>query len=31
MVGILMIQTDNPNFRDLNGDFENAVMQAVIE
>jgi CubicO group peptidase (beta-lactamase class C family) len=31
MVGILMIQTDNPNIRDLNGDFENAVMQAVVE
>jgi CubicO group peptidase (beta-lactamase class C family) len=30
MVGILMIQTDNPN-RELNGDFENAVMQAIIE
>jgi CubicO group peptidase (beta-lactamase class C family) len=30
MVGILMIQTDNPN-RELNGDFENAVMQAVVE
>ena len=30
IVGILMIQTDNPN-RDLNGDFENAVMQAIIE
>jgi CubicO group peptidase (beta-lactamase class C family) len=31
IIGILMIQTDNPNVRDLNGDFENAVMQAVIE
>jgi len=31
IVGILMIQTDNPNFRDLNGDFENAVMQAIVE
>ena len=30
MVGILMIQTDNPN-RELNGDFENAVMQSIIE
>jgi CubicO group peptidase (beta-lactamase class C family) len=30
MVGILMIQTDNPN-RELNGDFENAVMQAIVE
>lgn len=30
MVGIIMIQTDNPN-RELNGDFENAVMQAVVE
>jgi CubicO group peptidase (beta-lactamase class C family) len=30
VVGILMIQTDNPN-RELNGDFENAVMQAIIE
>jgi CubicO group peptidase (beta-lactamase class C family) len=30
IVGILMIQTDNPN-RELNGDFENAVMQAIIE
>lgn len=30
IVGILMIQTDNPN-RELNGDFENAVMQAVVE
>jgi hypothetical protein len=29
-VWILMIQTDNPN-RELNSDFENAVMQAVIE
>jgi CubicO group peptidase (beta-lactamase class C family) len=31
LIGILMIQTDNPNFRDLNGDFENAVMQALVE
>jgi CubicO group peptidase (beta-lactamase class C family) len=31
IVGILMIQTDNPNFREVNGDFENAVMQAVVE
>jgi CubicO group peptidase (beta-lactamase class C family) len=30
IVGILLIQTDNPN-RELNGDFENAVMQAVVE
>lgn len=30
VVGILMIQTNNPN-RELNGDFENAVMQAIIE
>jgi CubicO group peptidase (beta-lactamase class C family) len=30
IVGILMIQTDNPN-RELNGDFETAVMQAIIE
>jgi CubicO group peptidase (beta-lactamase class C family) len=30
LIGILMIQTDNPN-RELNGDFENAVMQAIIE
>ena len=30
IVGILMIQTDNPN-RELNGDFENAVMQAINE
>jgi CubicO group peptidase (beta-lactamase class C family) len=30
IVGILMIQTDNPN-RELNGDFENAVMQSIIE
>ncbi len=30
LVGILMIQTDNPN-RELNGDFENAVMQAIVE
>jgi CubicO group peptidase (beta-lactamase class C family) len=28
LAGILMIQTDNPN-RELNGDFENAVMQAM--
>ena len=30
LVGILMIQTDNPN-RELNGDFENAVMQSIVE
>jgi CubicO group peptidase (beta-lactamase class C family) len=30
IVGILMIQTDNP-YRELNGDFENAVMQSIIE
>jgi CubicO group peptidase (beta-lactamase class C family) len=30
IVGILMIQTDNSN-RDLNGDFENAVMQSIVE
>jgi CubicO group peptidase (beta-lactamase class C family) len=30
IVGILMIQTDNPN-RELNGDFESAVMQSIIE
>jgi len=30
IVGIMMIQTDNPN-RQLDRDFENAVMQAVIE
>jgi CubicO group peptidase (beta-lactamase class C family) len=30
VVGIIMIQTDNPN-RELNGDFENAVMQAIVE
>ena len=30
MVGILMIQTDNPN-RQLDRDFEGAVMQAVVE
>jgi CubicO group peptidase (beta-lactamase class C family) len=30
MVGILMIQTDNPN-RQLDRDFENAVMQAIVE
>jgi CubicO group peptidase (beta-lactamase class C family) len=30
IVGILMIQTDNPN-RELNGDFENAIMQAIVE
>ena len=30
VVGILMIQTDNPN-RELNGDFETAVMQAIVE
>jgi CubicO group peptidase (beta-lactamase class C family) len=31
MIGILMIQTDNPKFPELNIDFENAVMQAVVE
>jgi CubicO group peptidase (beta-lactamase class C family) len=30
LVGIMMIQTDNPN-RQLDRDFENAVMQAIIE
>ncbi len=30
IVGILLIQTDNPN-RELDGDFENAVMQAIVE
>ncbi|MEO8663573.1 MAG: serine hydrolase [Bryobacteraceae bacterium] len=30
LVGILMIQTDNPN-RQLDRDFENAVMQAIVE
>jgi CubicO group peptidase (beta-lactamase class C family) len=30
IVGILMIQTDNPN-RELDRDFENAVMQAIVE
>jgi CubicO group peptidase (beta-lactamase class C family) len=30
LVGILMVQTDNPN-RELNGDFENAVMQSIVE
>ncbi len=30
IVGIMMIQTDNPN-RQLDRDFENAVMQAVVE
>jgi CubicO group peptidase (beta-lactamase class C family) len=30
MVGILMIQTNNPN-RELDRDFENAVMQAIVE
>lgn len=30
IVGILMIQTDNPN-RQLDRDFENAVMQAIVE
>jgi CubicO group peptidase (beta-lactamase class C family) len=30
LLGILMIQTDNPN-RQLDRDFENAVMQAVVE
>jgi CubicO group peptidase (beta-lactamase class C family) len=30
VVGILMIQTDNPN-RQLDRDFENAVMQAIVE
>ena len=30
IVGIMMIQTDNPD-RQLDRDFENAVMQAVVE
>jgi CubicO group peptidase (beta-lactamase class C family) len=30
VVGILMVQTDNPN-RQLDRDFENAVMQAIVE
>jgi CubicO group peptidase (beta-lactamase class C family) len=30
LVGILMIQTNNPN-RELNADFENAVMQSIVE
>jgi CubicO group peptidase (beta-lactamase class C family) len=30
IVGILMVQTNNPN-RELDRDFENAVMQAVVE
>lgn len=30
VIGILMIQTDNPN-RQLDRDFENAVMQAIVE
>jgi CubicO group peptidase (beta-lactamase class C family) len=30
IVGILMIQTDNPN-RELNGDFETAVMQSIVQ
>jgi CubicO group peptidase (beta-lactamase class C family) len=30
VVGILMIQTNNPN-RELDRDFENAVMQAIVE
>ena len=30
IVGILLIQTDNPN-RELWDDFENAVMQAIVE
>jgi CubicO group peptidase (beta-lactamase class C family) len=30
IVGILMIQTDNPN-RQLDRDFENAVMQSIVE
>ena len=30
IVGVLMIQTDNPN-RQLDRDFENAVMQAIVE
>ena len=30
VVGIIMIQTNNPN-RDLDRDFENAVMQAIVE
>jgi hypothetical protein len=29
-VGIMMIQTDNPN-RQLDRDFENAVMQSIVE
>jgi CubicO group peptidase (beta-lactamase class C family) len=30
VVGILMVQTDNPN-RQMDRDFENAVMQAIVE
>ena len=30
IVGVMMVQTDNPN-RQLDRDFENAVMQAVLE
>ena len=30
VVGIIMVQTDNPN-RQLDRDFENAVMQAIVE
>ena len=30
VVGILMVQTDNPN-RQLDRDFENAVMQSIVE
>ena len=30
IVGILMVQTNNPN-RELDRDFENAVMQALVE
>lgn len=30
LVGVLMVQTDNPN-RQLDRDFENAVMQAIVE
>jgi hypothetical protein len=29
-VGVLMVQTNNPN-RQLDRDFENAVMQAIVE
>jgi len=30
IVGVMMIQTDNPN-RQLDRDFENAVMQAIVD